>query len=405
MIYFLTFFIIISLLGFLLAGVMFWQIVRMSASAQLYQFTQKYRYPLWVVYYALFVAVPPVAMLAYILSGNYFHPLLSLLYTSTSWGLLLGGYLLMGTVTAWMIGICCVVVRHFKKIEKLSWRNVLLPFLRDFTPLQKGIILLPVICAIGLVMYGTINASTIRITHHNLSASSGVYPLPSSWIGKNIILYSDTHIGTVRSKRFLTRVVENINNNNPYITLMAGDLVDGPRFPHHYLEPFGNLRAEAGNYFTPGNHEEYSRDPEISKTIDQYLTRVSDSTTVVDGVTLIGMSYNREPMDTFVTRLDQVISRNPAVTTMPSIGILHDPTNIRGLLNLSPNLTVSGHTHGGQIWPGTLLVKKIYGVFAYGPTLHNDNKTLHITTSGVGTAQSPVRIGTRAEIVVIRVVE
>jgi predicted MPP superfamily phosphohydrolase len=401
--YFLIFFLSISLFGFLLGGILLWQIVRMIHWIPVYNFVQKNRRIIWFAYFGVFSSVPFLSMLTYIWSGSVYHPLLSLLYTLSVWGLLVGGYLFMASIVSWIIGIGFIMIQHRKNISSITLRKILLPFLPSFTFIQKTLIVLPVFIAIITVVYGTIYAGIIQTTHYTISANSGLRALPDSWIGKNIVIYSDTHIGTIRKKKFLNRVVEHINAQNPYITIMAGDLIDGPKFPHSFLEPFQNLTSVAGNYYTPGNHEEYSHDASVLHTLDTYLTRISDNVHIVDGVAFVGMEYNREPTQVLSDRIDRIVKKHPEIISMPKIGILHDPKNINALLSLRPNLTISGHTHGGQIWPGNLLVKKIYGVFAYGPSHHNNNQTLHITTSGIGTAQSPVRIGTRAEIVVITV--
>lgn len=403
--YFLIFYLTLSLLGFFLSGALLWQIVRMVHWDPLYNFVQLHRQTIWTIYFGLFGAIPTVSILSYIWSNFIYNPLLSLVYMVSVWGLSMGGYLMAASFVSWFIALVCMFIQHIKNIGDITLQQVIFPFSPTFSTGQKILIILPVIMAIIIVIYGTINANTIRTVHVELSASAGQHPLPASWIGKNIVMYSDTHIGTIRGKAFLSRVVEKINDNNPYITIMAGDLIDGPRFPHERLKPLANLRSTLGNYYTPGNHEEYSRDMEMSGIIDQYLTRVSDSATVVDGVGIIGMSYHREPLQTLTDRVAHVMAEHPEIASLPTIGILHDPKNIQALIDLTPNLTVSGHTHGGQLWPGNIMVKKIYGIFGYGSSYHNDHKTLHITSSGVGTAQSPVRIGTQSEIVVIRVVE
>lgn len=403
--YFLIIYLTISLLGFFLSGALLWQIVRMVHWTPLYNFVQLHRQTIWMIYFGLFGAIPTVSMISYAWSNFVYNPLISTAYLLSVWGLSMGGYLMAASIVSWLIAVVFIFIQHIKHIGGITLQQLIFPFSPAFSTGQKILIILPVIMAIIIVIYGTINANTIRTVHVELSASAGQYQLPASWIGKNIVLYSDTHIGTIRGKAFLSRVVEKINDNNPYITIMAGDLIDGPRFPHERLKPLANLRSTMGNYYTPGNHEEYSRDMTMSGIIDQYLTRVSDSTTVVDGVALLGMSYEREPIEVLRSRIDELREKSPHLKTMPTIGILHDPKNITALIDLAPNLTVSGHTHGGQLWPGNLMVKKIYGIFGYGSSYHNDHKTLHITSSGVGTAQSPVRIGTQSEIVVIRITE
>jgi len=403
--YFLIFFLSISLFGFLLGGILLWQIVRMIHWIPVYNFVQKNRRIIWFAYFGVFSSVPFLSMLTYIWSGSVYHPLLSLLYTLSVWGLLVGGYLFMASIVSWIIGIGFIMIQHRKNISSITLRKILLPFLPSFTFIQKTLIVLPVFIAIITVVYGTMYAGIIQTTHYTISANSGLRALPDSWIGKNIIIYSDTHIGTIRKKKFLNRVVEHINAQNPYITIMAGDLIDGPKFPHKQLLPLKELQSVLGNYFIPGNHEQYSRDQEMPGVIDSYLQRISDTSIIIDGVHIIGIDYRKETLEHTQNMVQGILKNNPHIDTMPTIGILHDPKNIQALIDIGPNLTLSGHTHGGQLWPGNLIVKKVYKKLGFGPSYYNDKKTLHITSSGAGTAQTPMRVGTNPEIVVITVVE
>jgi predicted MPP superfamily phosphohydrolase len=68
--------------------------------------------------------------------------------------------------------------------------------------------------------------------------------------------------------------------------------------------------------------------------------------------------------------------------------------------NAGISLQVSGHTHAGQFLPFSLLVRMIYGRFGYG--LHRHGSLHVVTSSGAGTGGPPFRIGTRSEIVMLR---
>jgi predicted MPP superfamily phosphohydrolase len=85
---------------------------------------------------------------------------------------------------------------------------------------------------------------------------------------------------------------------------------------------------------------------------------------------------------------------------LPSILLAHQPANLTVVEEEGISLQLSGHTHQGQLWPWTLLVARIYGPFAYG--LHRLNQLQVVTSSGAGAWGPPLRVGTKSELVLIR---
>jgi len=411
---FLIFFVCFALAAFSFLGITLWYVVRMWDYEPLSRWVRRHRTLVRFGYYSFLASIPLLAVFSYAYTVYYYTWITSWVYTIFVWLLGTSGYFLLASIAAWALGLGTLLIKkffqkshHYGVIEnrRARLKAFLLPLHTEYSRVAKYIITLPFLLAIIVVMYGTINAQMVRVTHYELSASSGTHPLPSSWIGKNIVLYTDTHIGQVRKQAFLTRVVKLINEQNPYITIMAGDLIDGPEFPHALLEPLAQLTSIKGNYFIEGNHEGYSKDPDIAKVIDGYLTRISDRAMTVDGVSLVGINYYHEDVATTQQRVDTIAKNNKDVTKTPVIGIIHDPKNVQAFDTLHPNLTLSGHTHNGQMWPGSLMVQKIYGRLGYGKSASPTGLGFHITSSGAGTAQTPMRIASKAEIVVITITE
>lgn len=394
---FFIIFIFITLIAILVHGVILWRVVRMWNYRPLVHWVRSHYRTIWWIWISSWFLIPIIAIASFIITANHYSWMSSFVYTVSVWALGASGYLLLGSVTSWVFGMIAVLIQLPKKIPQ-TIHQWLLPFPSVLNNSVKAIITLPLILAGVVIFWGTINSQIIRIVPLSISQATVPVPFPDSWVGKKIVLVSDTHIGQARKKQFLQRVVNNIQSQNPDIVIIAGDLIDGPAFPDHFLEPLGKLR-KSSTFFIPGNHEQYSNDPSIGSVIDRFVTRVSDQIIMIDGVQIIGIDYSKkspEQVRSLIAELDP----NPE---LPTIGVMHDPKNITTLIDRNPNLTLSGHTHGGQMWPGNLLVRYLYGVFTYGPSLHN--QTLHITTSGVGTAQSPIRVGTQPEIVVITIVE
>jgi hypothetical protein len=411
---FLIFFTSFALIAYAFLGITLWHIVRMWDYAPLSRWVRRHR--IWVqsLYYGCLASIPLLAVFSYGYTIYYYTSITSWMYTIFVWLLGASGYFLLASIAAWFLGLG---ILFLKKIFQPSHRygimsnrrnilqSLLLPLHTEYSRVAKYVITLPLLIAIMVVIYGTINAQTLRITSYEISASQAPVPLPSSWIGRRIVLVTDTHIGQVRKERFLTRVVTMINAQHPDLVIVGGDLIDGPKFPHEFLEPLRNLKSTLGNYFIEGNHEGYSKDPEIAQVIDTYLTRISDTARKVDGISLVGINYYREDLALTQHRIDVIEKNNKNITQTPVLGIIHDPKNVAAFASLKPFLTLAGHTHNGQMWPGNIMVRKIYGLLGYGKSIASSGFGFHITSSGAGTAQTPMRIGSKAEIVVITVTE
>jgi uncharacterized protein len=83
-----------------------------------------------------------------------------------------------------------------------------------------------------------------------------------------------------------------------------------------------------------------------------------------------------------------------------SILLAHRPENLSVPEEAGISLQLSGHTHSGQFWPWTLVAGRVHGKFAYG--LNRQGRMLVFTSSGAGTWGPPFRLGTRSEVVLIR---
>ncbi len=252
------------------------------------------------------------------------------------------------------------------------------------------------ICASILAIgYGVWNASQPVVKHVTMH----IPELAPDWQGKNIVLISDTHLGIVRSESFMKKVVNKINSANPDAVFIAGDLIDGPRFDYvRGLSPLADIVAPLGIFYTPGNHEAYNTEEAVFyAALPKNVTLLRDQKITINNTEIIGIDFANESLENTTARL-LYTKYNPQ---MPTIAMLHDPKNMRALSDKSINLVFSGHTHGGQFFPNTLVVRSLYKKYTKGIT--QTDKTWSYTTIGVGTALSPVRIGTTPEIVVLHI--
>ncbi|HEX8703723.1 MAG TPA: metallophosphoesterase [Myxococcaceae bacterium] len=219
--------------------------------------------------------------------------------------------------------------------------------------------------------------------------------------GLRVVQISDVHIGPTLDRHFLQRVVEQVNALKPDVIAVTGDLVDGSVSTlRDEVAPLSGLSAPLGVYYVTGNHEYYhggaawaAEVARLGLTVLHNEHRVlerAQSHLVVAGVT-----------DHEGGRLDPAHECRPdlalqgAPSGVPRLLLAHQPRTAFLAKGLEVDLQLSGHTHGGQIFPFMFLVKfqqpvirglaTIAGVRVY-------------TSRGTGYWGPPMRLGPAPEI-------
>ncbi|MBD2868120.1 metallophosphoesterase [Paenibacillus arenilitoris] len=221
-----------------------------------------------------------------------------------------------------------------------------------------------------------------------------------------IAMASDLHLGTVVGNRHLGRLVDIVERMKPDLILLPGDILDDD------IEPFlrknmsavlGKLKAPLGVYAVTGNHEYIGRKvPEFIAAMDAIGIRV-----LMDEAELVGGSFYvigrkdkasagfggeaRKPIRELVAPLDR---------SLPLILLDHQPSDLAGAAEQGIDLSVSGHTHRGQMMPNHLITRRLFEL-DWG---YLKKGGLHaVVSSGFGTWGPPVRIGSRSEVIRIEV--
>jgi predicted MPP superfamily phosphohydrolase len=161
------------------------------------------------------------------------------------------------------------------------------------------------------------------------------------------------------------------------------------------LTPLDDLQAPA--YFSYGNHEEYEGLPLVKETIKGLRLELLDNRFVDwNGIEIIGVNDVQSLRDG--ETLDSVLRSLPLSTARPKILMYHTPVDWEVARQHGVTLMLSGHTHNGQVFPFTLLVraafKYVKGLFS------QDGKYLHVTP-GTGTWGPPMRLGSRNQVTII----
>ena len=184
---------------------------------------------------------------------------------------------------------------------------------------------------------------------------------PRALDGFRIVQISDIHIGPALGRRFAARLTERVNALAPDLVAVTGDLVDGNVDAlREEVEPFAALSAPHGVFFVTGNHDVYSgSEPWVARVRELGLRVLRNERVAIGGAAgfdLAGVDDHRGDWVRGSTEdLDTALAgRDPARAL---ILLAHDPGTFRRAAERGVDLQLSGHTHGGQIWPFNLVVR------------------------------------------------
>lgn len=246
-------------------------------------------------------------------------------------------------------------------------------------------------------VYAVFNASWTRVTRATVQLAN----LPEAWRGRKAALISDLHLGPVRNRSFLRRMIAKILSEAPDAIFIAGDLYDGTAIDaHRAAEPLSTLTAPRGVYFVAGNHEQFGDDSKYLDAVAAAGVRVLTNEKVeVDGLQIVGVPYRQAArVGTFASVLHTIgLDRNRA-----SILLTHAPDHPAVAEAAGFSLQLSGHTHLGQFIPWSWMARRMYRQFVYG--LSRIGRMQVFTSSGAGTWGPPLRLGSNPEIVVLEFV-
>jgi len=248
--------------------------------------------------------------------------------------------------------------------------------------------------AMALGLYGIWNASWTRITRARVRLEN----LPDAWRGRKAALISDVHLGHVRNRNFLERLIAKVLSQEPDLIFIAGDLFDGTAIDaHKAAEPLSQLTAPHGVYFVAGNHEQFGDDSKYLNAIAGTGVRVLKNDKVnVDGLQIVGVPYRDAATN---GGLESVMRHVPLDRKRASILLTHAPDDPATAEALGFSLQLSGHTHLGQFIPWSWMARRVYRQFVYG--LSRIGRMQVFTSSGVGTWGPPLRLGSNPEIVLL----
>lgn len=231
--------------------------------------------------------------------------------------------------------------------------------------------------------------------------------LPSALSGYRIAMLTDLHVGPILGRRFIEHVVETTNRLDADLIAITGDLVDGSvRRIGDDLAPLAKLRSRHGVFFVTGNHEYYSG---VNRWLD-YLPRlgirvlmnelvsIGDGTASSSSFDLVGVpDYHGGSYHAISPELESATKgRNPE---RELVVLAHQPIQVYQSAKAKAGLQLSGHTHGGQIFPFGGLVR-LTQPYLVGLHRHTEDTQIYVS-AGTGFWGPPMRVAAPAEVALI----
>jgi predicted MPP superfamily phosphohydrolase len=245
---------------------------------------------------------------------------------------------------------------------------------------------------VGLGTYGVLKGPRVKRITVPLAK------LPRAAHGFRIAVVSDIHLGPVLGRGFAQRVVDTVNATQPDLIAVVGDLVDGSvEDLGPAAAPLAGLRARHGSYFVTGNHEYFSGAAQwVEQVRELGLHPLENARTALPAFDLAGVNDLQGESEGQGPDFARALGDRD--TSRAVVLMAHQPAQIHEAVRHGVDLQLSGHTHGGQLFPGNFVAEAanptVAGLDTYGDT------RLYVTR-GAGAWGPPTRVGAPSDITVV----
>ena len=270
--------------------------------------------------------------------------------------------------------------------------------------LARGLAATAGVVALGTAGTGAYFANSSPVVRRVPVTLTGLDPALD---GLRIVSFSDGHLSSTYGGRRFERLVELVNEQRPDVVAIVGDLVDGDVSElRDEAAPLADLVSEQGVFFVTGNHE-YFVDTEAwlrhlpTLGIDvlrneRVPIRRGGSGASFDLAGIDDRTAERSGLPGHRADLDAALDGRDE--TVPVVLLAHQPYMVDQARAAGVGLQVSGHTHGGQLWPFDYAIR-LDQPAVHGLSRHGDTQ-LYVT-AGAGYWGPPMRVGARPEVTVV----
>ena len=261
-------------------------------------------------------------------------------------------------------------------------------------------LLLPLTAAIAL--YATVYCR-LHVSWGQLSLTTPNWP--RAFNNYKILHISDLHVGNFTSAHWLQRIIKKINNKKPDMIVITGDLINfGDQFLNETITLIAQLQAKDGVYFSSGNHDFFLDHQQLLRQLQQTHIKVLDNNQI---------TITKDQHAITVMAIPGVVSNLPLnkkhlyerIQQWNKVGgsilLAHDSTIFADAATHNIDLTLSGHTHGGQLaLPG---LSKRYNLasnkYTYCSGHYQINNSHCYVSRGLGVSIIPLRFAVRPEVI------
>ncbi|MCR5218632.1 metallophosphoesterase [Treponema sp.] len=305
-------------------------------------------------------------------------------------------YLLHFLLFTLIVNLIFLAVNHFVKFNKDSKCSRILMIIKTFC-------IIPALLTIAVSIFARTNMNRITRTEYN------IYTDKTSQDYK-ILLLSDFHWATIQDTDVFINTIDKINSENADVIILDGDITDertSRKEMYRIFKLLGSLNSKYGIYYVYGNHDRqlYSGNPAFTREeldlaiADSGIQILQDYGKLITKELVIAgredASMNRFEKRQEISEILQGFSRDSFIIVAD-----HQPKNADEVKESGADLLVSGHTHGGQIFPAGRIMDAL-GAFTYGK--YSDGDFSVIVTSGIAGWGYSFRTERQCEYVVINI--
>ncbi|MFO0666016.1 MAG: metallophosphoesterase [Polyangiaceae bacterium] len=259
------------------------------------------------------------------------------------------------------------------------------------------------LAALALSLWGVFIRRHWLLTHETRVP---IESLPSAFDGYRIAHLSDLHIGSLTSQATIDAWVERTNAAAPDLVVLTGDYVtNGTVFHEDIARALGRLKARDGVYASMGNHDYFGEGEPLLGLLDAVGVSVLRNRGVLVERDTHSM-YIAGVDDTWTKRDDLALALRDRPDGTTTVLLAHDPSTFVEASRAGVDLTLSGHTHGGQVavpfLARALSLSHLAHRFHLG--IYREGRSTLYVHPGLGTTGIPIRLGVAPAIAIHRLV-